>query len=92
MDTLETDLLRKHRKTITGDEDPEHHLDEQNGEMKIRQEPVEPMRDDLKDALTEVKAMIAERAEEAGERKLMSLKGTTQSFTILRGEGDEAER
>ena len=38
----------------------------ENGEMKIRQEPVEPMRDDLKDALTEVKAMIAERAEEAG--------------------------
>ena len=38
----------------------------ENGEMKIRQEPVEPMRDDLEDALTEVKAMIAERAEEAG--------------------------
>ena len=38
----------------------------ENGEMKIRQEPVEPMRDDLEDALKEVKAMIAERAEEAG--------------------------
>ena len=38
----------------------------ENGEMKIRQEPVEPMRDDLEEALTEVKAMIAERAEEAG--------------------------
>jgi len=34
--------------------------------MKIRQEPVEEIRDDLKDALTEVKAMIAERAAEAG--------------------------
>ena len=38
----------------------------ENGEMKIRQEPVEPMRDDLEDALKEVKAMIAERAEAAG--------------------------
>ena len=38
----------------------------ENGEMKIRQEPVEEMRDDLKDALKEVKAMIAERAAEAG--------------------------
>ena len=38
----------------------------ENGEMKIRQEPVEEMRDDLQDALKEVKAMIAERAAEAG--------------------------
>ena len=38
----------------------------ENGEMKIRQEPVEEMRDDLKEALKEVKAMIAERAAEAG--------------------------
>ena len=38
----------------------------EEGEMKIRQEPVEEIRDDLKDALTEVKAMIAERAAEAG--------------------------
>ena len=38
----------------------------ENGEMKIRQEPVEAMRDDLQDALKEVKAMIAERAAEAG--------------------------
>ena len=38
----------------------------ENGEMKIRQEPVEEMRDDLKEALTEVKTMIAERAAEAG--------------------------
>ncbi|MED6318549.1 MAG: fumarate reductase/succinate dehydrogenase flavoprotein subunit [Candidatus Thermoplasmatota archaeon] len=38
----------------------------ENGEMKIRQESVEEMRDDLKDALKEVKAMIAERAAEAG--------------------------
>jgi hypothetical protein len=34
--------------------------------MKIRQEPVEEMRSDLNDALTEVKAMIAGRAAEAG--------------------------
>ena len=38
----------------------------ENDEMKIRQEPVEEMRDDLKEALKEVKAMIAERAAEAG--------------------------
>ena len=38
----------------------------ENGEMRIRQEAVEAMRDDLDEALTEVKAMIAERAEEAG--------------------------
>ena len=38
----------------------------ENGEMKIRQEPIEEMRDDLKEALTEVKTMIAERAAEAG--------------------------
>jgi hypothetical protein len=38
----------------------------ENGEMKIRQEPVEEIRDDLQDALKEVKAMIAERAAEAG--------------------------
>ena len=35
----------------------------EEGEVKIRQEPVEEMRDDLKDALQEVKDMIAERAE-----------------------------
>jgi hypothetical protein len=34
--------------------------------MKIRQEPVEEMRADLEEALTEVKTMIAERAAEAG--------------------------
>ena len=38
----------------------------ENGEMKIRQEPVEEMRADLEEALTEVKTMIAERAAEAG--------------------------
>jgi succinate dehydrogenase / fumarate reductase flavoprotein subunit len=38
----------------------------EDGEMKIRQEPVEEMRADLKEALTEVKTMIAERAAEAG--------------------------
>jgi succinate dehydrogenase / fumarate reductase flavoprotein subunit len=39
----------------------------ENGEIKVRQEPVEEIRSDLKDALTEVKAMIAERAaEQAG--------------------------
>ena len=38
----------------------------EDGEMKIRQETVEEIRDDLKDALKEVKAMIAERAAEAG--------------------------
>ena len=36
----------------------------EEGEVKIRQEPVEEMRDDLKDAIKEVKDMIAERAEE----------------------------
>ena len=38
----------------------------EDGEIKIRQETVEEIRDDLKDALKEVKAMIAERAAEAG--------------------------
>jgi hypothetical protein len=35
----------------------------EEGEVKIRQEPLEEMRDDLKDAIKEVKDMIAERAE-----------------------------
>jgi succinate dehydrogenase / fumarate reductase flavoprotein subunit len=38
----------------------------EDGEIKIRQEPVEEMRKDLKEAIQEVKDMIAERAEEAG--------------------------
>jgi len=38
----------------------------ENGEIKIRQDPLAEMRDDLKDAIKEVKAMIAERAAEAG--------------------------
>ena len=38
----------------------------ENGEIKIRQEPIEEIRDDLKEALNEVKAMIAERAAEQG--------------------------
>ena len=38
----------------------------ENGVIKIRQEPVEEIRDDLKDALQEVKDMIAERAAEQG--------------------------
>ena len=38
----------------------------EGGEIKIRQEPVEEMRDDLQDAIKEVKTMIAERAAEAG--------------------------
>jgi len=38
----------------------------EDGEMKIRQEAVEEMRPDLQEALKEVKAMIAERAAEAG--------------------------
>ena len=38
-----------------------------DGEIKVRQEEVEPMRDDLDDAIKEVKSMIAERAaEQAG--------------------------
>jgi hypothetical protein len=37
--------------------------------MKIRKEPVEALRDDLEEALNEVKAMIAERAAEAGGEK-----------------------
>ena len=38
----------------------------ENGEIKVRQDPVVEMRDDLKDAIKEVKAMIADRAAEAG--------------------------
>ena len=38
----------------------------EDSEIKIRQEPVVEMRDDLKDAIKEVKAMIADRAAEAG--------------------------
>ena len=38
----------------------------EDGEIKIRQEPVEEMRKDLKDAIKEVKEMIAERAAEVG--------------------------
>ena len=38
----------------------------EDGEIKIRQEPVEEMRGDLKDAITEVKTMIADRAAEQG--------------------------
>ena len=41
----------------------------EDGEIKIRQEPVEEMRDDLQDAIKEVKAMIAERAKEQGGGK-----------------------
>ena len=38
----------------------------EDGEIKIRQEAKAEMRDDLKAAIKEVKAMIAERAAEAG--------------------------
>jgi succinate dehydrogenase / fumarate reductase flavoprotein subunit len=39
----------------------------ENGEIKARQEDVEPMREDLAEVITEVKSMIAERAaEQAG--------------------------
>jgi succinate dehydrogenase / fumarate reductase flavoprotein subunit len=39
----------------------------EEGEIKVRQEDVEPIRDDLAEAITEVKAMISERAaEQAG--------------------------
>ena len=38
----------------------------ENGEIKIRQEPIAEMRADLKAAIKEVKAIIAERAAEAG--------------------------
>ena len=41
----------------------------ENGEIKIRQEPKPEMRSDLKAAIMEVKAMIAERAAEAGGGK-----------------------
>ena len=47
----------------------------ENGEIKVRQDPVVEMRDDLKDAIKEVKDMIAERAAEAG--------GGTVSYTHL---------
>jgi hypothetical protein len=36
----------------------------EDGEIKVRQEPLEEMRSDLKDVIDEVKAMIAERASE----------------------------
>ena len=38
----------------------------EDGEIKIRQDPVVEMRADLKEAIDEVKAIIAERAAEAG--------------------------
>ena len=38
----------------------------EDGEIKVRQEAKLKMRDDLKAAIKEVKAMIAERAAEAG--------------------------
>ena len=38
----------------------------EDGEIKIRQDPVVEMRKDLKEAIDEVKAIIAERAAEAG--------------------------
>ena len=41
----------------------------EDGEIKIRQEAKPEMRDDLKAAIKEVKAMIAERAAEAGGEK-----------------------
>jgi len=41
----------------------------ENDEIKIRQDPVVEMRDDLKDAIKEVKEMIAERAAEVGGGK-----------------------
>ena len=41
----------------------------EDGEIKIRQEPVEEMRSDLKDAIKEVKALIAERAAEQESAK-----------------------
>ena len=41
----------------------------EGGEIKIRQDPIPEMRDDLKDAIKEVKQIIAERAAEAGGGK-----------------------
>ena len=41
----------------------------EKGEIKVRQEPVEEMREDLQGAIKEVKAMIAERAAEQGGEK-----------------------
>ena len=42
----------------------------EDGVIKVRQEPVEEMREDLKGAIKEVKAMIAERAaEQEGSEK-----------------------
>ena len=37
-----------------------------DGEIKVRQEPIVEMRKDLQEAIKEVKAIIAERAAEAG--------------------------
>ena len=41
----------------------------EDGEIKIRQERIEPIREDLQVALDGVKAMIKERAEEQGGGK-----------------------
>ena len=41
----------------------------EDGEIKIRQDPIIEMRDDLQDAIKEVKAIIAERAKEQGGGK-----------------------
>jgi hypothetical protein len=41
----------------------------EDGDIKIRQERVEPIRQDLQVALDEVKAMIKERAEQQGGGK-----------------------
>ena len=52
----------------------------ENGEIKIRQEPVEEMQN-LKDVIKEVKEMIVERAAEV-EAVLMSLK-VKNKFRLL---------
>jgi len=41
----------------------------ENGEIKIRQDPIVEMREDLQEAIKEVKAIIAERAKEQGGGK-----------------------
>ena len=38
----------------------------ENGEIKIRQEPVVEIRNDLKDAIKEVKAMITDEQQQTG--------------------------
>ena len=71
-------------------QDPEHHLDgERRNENSTRARRAHARRPQGRINGSESDDRRASRR--SRRCKLMSLKGTTQSFTILRGEGDEAE-